>query len=733
MIKILNRFVRIQKFNNNYLKNINNNQNFYSIHQKYLNHFSRKMAESKLYLTKDETCEYLKSINLEFKRYDHEPCFNVEDMQKYLKLEKAPLIKNLFYQDKKGNYYLVVAKHDTKVEKTLWKQVNLAPGNMRLAADEKLEAVLKVKRGHVNPFALVNDTDKLVKALIIDEHLKNEEYWAFHPMDNSACVEFKQSEFQKFVDAIGRTFVHVRLDLSEEEEKKLAEQSKKETAKVEEAGHTKLGIDVKKDQDLSEWYKQVITKSELIEYYDISGCYILRPHAYAIWEIIQRFFDDIIKGFDVQNAYFPMFVTDKALNKEKEHVEGFSPEVAWVTRSGSTDLPEPIAVRPTSETIMYPAYSKWIKSHRDLPLKLNQWTNVVRWEFKDPTPFIRTREFLWQEGHTAHATDAEATEFTYLIQDQYRRVYEELLAVPVIKGIKSENEKFPGAYFSSTIETCIPSNGRAVQAATSHHLGQNFSKMFDISFLDGDKKKQFAYQTSWGLTTRTIGVMILYHGDDKGLVLPPLVASTQVVIVPIIKTGADNERVLKKAHDLKAELKKAGIRVQVDDRDNYTSGWKFNHWEVKGIPLRFEIGQMDMDKNQVTAVWRVNSHKEAIPNESVIETTKLRLKEIQDLMLTNSKKKFNEKIKPAGTWPEFMTSLNSRCIVYTPWCNEIACEKAVKERSALESKGTENESGLSGSAKTLCIPNEQEPIAEGTKCFSCGKPALKRVYWGRSY
>lgn len=539
------------------------------------------------------------------------------------------------------------------------------------------------------------------------------------------------------MDAIGRTSVNIRLDLTEEEVAKADEETKKtnkkDAPKVDEAGHTKLGIEVKKDEDLSEWYKQVITKSELIEYYDISGCYILRPNAYAIWEVIQRFFDDIIKTFDVQNAYFPMFVTEKALNKEKEHVEGFSPEVAWVTRSGSTDLPEPIAVRPTSETIMYPAYSKWIKSHRDLPLKLNQWTNVVRWEFKDPTPFIRTREFLWQEGHTAHATDKEATEFTFLIQDQYRRVYEELLAVPVIKGIKSENEKFPGAYFSSTIETCIPSNGRAVQAATSHHLGQNFSKMFDISFLDGDKKKQFAYQTSWGLTTRTIGVMVLYHGDDKGLVLPPTIASTQVVIVPIIKTGADNQKVFDKANEIKDELKKAGIKVAIDFRDNYTSGWKFNHWEVKGVPLRYEIGQNDLAKSQVTAVWRVNGHKETIAWENITETTKLRMKEIYDVMFANAKQRFNDKIKSAATWPEFMTSLNSRCIVYTPWCNNTACEKAVKERSALESKGTENESGLSGSAKTLCIPNEQEPIAEGTKCFACGKDASKRVYWGRSY
>lgn len=287
-----------------------------------------------------------------------------------------------------------------------------------------------------------------------------------------------------------------------------------------------MGIEYKKEDNFSKWYSQVITKAELIEYYEISGCYILRPAAFFIWEQITAFFDARIKKLGVQNCYFPMFVAESALMKEKKHLEGFSPEVAWVTKSGKSDLPEPIAIRPTSETIMYPAYAKWIHSYRDLPVKLNQWTNVVRWEFKHPTPFIRTREFLWQEGHTAHATDEEADQFVHNILDNYAAVYEELLAVPVVKGHKSEDERFAGAKNTTTVELYVPVSGRGIQGATSHHLGQNFSKMFDVWFTDEHEKKQFVNQTSWGLSTRSIGAMIMIHSDNTGLVLPPRVAQT---------------------------------------------------------------------------------------------------------------------------------------------------------------------------------------------------------------
>jgi len=320
----------------------------------------------------------------------------------------------------------------------------------------------------------------------------------------------------------------------------------------------------------------------------------------------------------VQNSYFPLFVSEDALTKEKDHVEGFAPEVAWVTKAGDSDLAKPIAIRPTSETIMYPAFAKWIRSHRDLPLKLNQWTSVVRWEFKYPTPFIRTREFLWQEGHTAHASMECAENMVMDALNIYEKTYNELLAVPVVKGVKSEKEKFAGGYMTTTVEAFIPTNGRAVQGATSHHLGQNFSKMFNIQFEGETGKKEFASQTSWGFTTRSIGTMIMIHGDQKGLVLPPRVAEKQVVIVPVPGKNKDKTaEMFKKCHELKkqleeCELKIPGfgsvpIRVQVDDRDKYNPGYKYNHWELRGVPVRLELGERDFDSESVFVATRYNN------------------------------------------------------------------------------------------------------------------------------
>lgn len=315
-----------------------------------------------------------------------------------------------------------------------------------------------------------------------------------------------------------------------------------------------------KADDFSKWYQELVVASELIAYYDVSGCYILRPWAFAMWEVVQRWFDDHIKKLGVQNAYFPLFITEDVLNTEKDHVEGFAPEVAWVTRSGTTPMEKPIAIRPTSETAMYPYFAQWIRSHRDLPLRLNQWTNVVRWEFKYPTPFIRSREFLWQEGHTAFATKEEADEEVLAILELYRRVYEELLAVPVTKGRKSTKEQFAGALYTTTVEAFIPETGRGIQGATSHCLGQNFSRMFGIEFETEERTKAHAWQNSWGLTTRTLGVMVMTHADDKGLVLPPRVAPKQVVIIPIPKSNSAPEvaaAMFDKAAELRAALEAA--------------------------------------------------------------------------------------------------------------------------------------------------------------------------------
>jgi len=508
---------------------------------------------------------------------------------------------------------------------------------------------------------------------------------------------------------------------------------------------TGLALKCRKAEDFAEWYTDVIKKSEMIDYYDVSGCYILRPWAYRIWELIQGFFDGEIKKLGVQNAYFPLFVPKAALEKEEDHLEGFAAEVAWVTKSGASDLAEPIAIRPTSETIMYPAFAKWVQSHRDLPLKLNQWTNIVRWEFKHPTPFLRTREFLWQEGHSAFATQAEADVEVLQILDLYARVYEELLAVPVIKGRKSEKEKFAGGLYTTTVEALIPTNGRAIQAATSHCLGQNFSKMFNINFESESGGMENAWQNSWGLTTRTIGVCVMVHGDDKGLVLPPRVAPTQVVIVFIYSvkdSDAVQTGVRTCASDAADTLKEAGLSVELDDRDVYTPGWKFNYWELRGVPLRLEVGPRDLAAGNVTAVRRDNGEKLAIPVAELSTAVPALLETIHNDMLERARAVRDSRVAVVESWDEFVPALDRRCIVLAPWCEHTECEEQVKHRSGEEAEAAEESKDegeeekakkLSGSAKTLCVPFEQEPMAAGTKCFQCDRDASVYCLWGRSY
>ena len=504
---------------------------------------------------------------------------------------------------------------------------------------------------------------------------------------------------------------------------------------------TGLSISFKKMENFSEWYSQVIVASELIDYYDVSGCYILRPLAYNIWERIQEFLDSKIKASGVKNAYFPMFVSRGALEKEKEHVEGFAPEVAWVTRSGSSELQEPVAIRPTSETIMYPAYARWIRGHRDLPLRLNQWTNIVRWEFKHPTPFIRTREFLWQEGHSAFATKEEAEKEVLEILDYYARVYEELLAVPVIKGRKSEKEKFAGGLYTTTVEAFIPANGRAVQAATSHCLGQNFSKMFGISYETDAGERKLVWQNSWGLTTRSIGVLIMVHGDDRGLVLPPRVAPVQAVIVYFhtSKTSdADVQRLREAARALGARLRAAGVRVEVDSRENYNPGWKFADWEQKGVPLRIELGPRDLDARQVVFARRDDlspAGKRVVAWEGIEQAAVEALEGVQAALLEKARKERDAHIRAVSTWTEFEAALDGN-MVLAPWCERIECEEEVKRRTAPDAKEkkTAGEApALSGSAKTLCLPFNQEHLPEDAKCFCCGERATAFALWGRSY
>ncbi|GJP40264.1 hypothetical protein CLOM_g24547, partial [Closterium sp. NIES-68] len=487
---------------------------------------------------------------------------------------------------------------------------------------------------------------------------------------------------------------------------------------------TLLGLSVKKSEDYGKWYSEVVVQSELIEYYDVSGCYILRPWSYSIWETIKDFFDAEIKQLGVQNSYFPMFVSERALNAEKDHVEGFAPEVAWVTKSGQSELDVPIAIRPTSETVMYPIYAKWIHSHRDLPLKLNQWNSVVRWEFKHPTPFIRSREFLWQEGHTAFASKEEADVEVLAILELYRRIYEELLAVPVVKGVKSEREKFAGGLYTTTVEAFIPATGRGIQSATSHCLGQNFAKMFEIEFEDDKGAKQMVWQNSWGLSTRSIGVMVMVHSDDKGLVLPPNVAPIQAIVVPIPFKDADRAAVVAAAADVGSQLRAAGVRVKEDARDNYSPGFKYNFWELRGVPIRVELGPRDLANKQVVLVRRDTGAKESAPWEGLGERVKALLATIHADMLARATKERDESIVKITKWEEFMPAIDERKMVLAPWCDEEAVEEDVRKRSA---------AGEGGSAKTLCMPFEQPELPEGTLCFASGKPAKKWALWGRSY
>eukprot|EP01071_Lankesteria_metandrocarpae_P009665 Lankesteria_metandrocarpae@DN5234_c0_g1_i1.p2 len=702
--------------------------------------------------TRESLLTALKDKSVDVEEVRHEATPTMESVMATLPKEfiaKGHMVKNLFLYDKKKRYYLVSISNDSTVNlKTLAVALD-APG-LRMSTEEVLLSKLKVPAGSVTPFAALNDTDEAV-TVAFDEALKKYEMLLVHPLTNEATILVSRTNVVDVVEKSGHVIKWIQFDATapaSQQNESIVDKSRKPqqqpVSAAVDSGHlvsddapvdmNKQGITTKKAVNFADWYTQVICKAEMIQYYKISGCYIIRPWAFYIWETVQNFIDTEIKKHGVRNAYFPMFVTREQLEAEREHVEGFSPEVAWVTKYGDTQLAEEIAIRPTSETIMYPAYSKWIRSHRDLPLLLNQWNTVVRWEFKQPTPFIRTREFLWQEGHTAHASDEEATDFMYKMLDVYRRTYEEVLAVPVIPGIKSEGEKFAGAKMTSTVEAYIAANGRGVQAATSHHLGTNFAKIFNIKFEDKDKSKQLAHQTSWGFTTRSIGVMTMVHGDDRGLVLPPRVAPTQVVIIPIVYKEESEAELVEKCDALAKMLKDAGIRTQVDDRDTYTPGWKYNHWEVKGVPLRLEIGPRDMKNNTVRIVRRDDSSKTDVNCDDLCATVRTLLDNMQKEMLSSARARMEESIAKVTEWEGVVPALNKKMMVMAPWCCDKDTERMIKEKTiASASQDGAADSALTGAMKALCIPLEQPPLEPGTKCFISGRPAVKWCLFGRSY
>ena len=463
------------------------------------------------------------------------------------------------------------------------------------------------------------------------------------------------------------------------------------------------------NENFTQWYTDVVLKTELVDYGPVKGTMVIRPYGYAIWENIQKDLDKRFKATGVQNAYFPMFIPQSFLMKEAEHVEGFAPEVAVVTHAGGEKLAEPLIVRPTSETIIGHMYSKWLKSYRDLPILINQWANVVRWE-KTTRPFLRTSEFLWQEGHTVHASEEEAMEETLKMLNVYKSFAEETLAIPVFTGRKTEKEKFAGGLATFGMEAMML-DGKSLQAGTSHYFGQNFTKAFDIQFLDKDGKLKHGYSTSWGVSTRLIGAIIMAHGDQRGLVLPPMVAPIQVVIVPV---AAHKGGVIEKAKEIESALINLGIRAEVDTRD-MSPGWKFNEWEMKGVPLRIEIGPKDIENNQAVLVRRDNLEKTFVSLDNLNETVKGLMEEIQKAMLIKSRERRDKKIVYADSLDGILSGVEGKNFVKAGWCGCRECEDKVKEYAQA----------------TARVMDETEATPE--KCAICGKPAKHMVIFARAY
>lgn len=470
----------------------------------------------------------------------------------------------------------------------------------------------------------------------------------------------------------------------------------------------------KKSEDISGWYNDVVERAQLVEHGPVRGTMIWRPKGFALWENIQRGLDIKIKGLGAESVYFPLLIPQSFFSKEKDHVKGFAPDLAVVTHGGGEKLPEPLVIRPTSETVINDAFSRWIQSFRDLPLIINQWCNVVRWE-KRPYFFLRTTEFLWQEGHTAHETNNDAQKMAESALIMYVDFYRETLGIYGYAGRKSESEKFPGADITLTYEILMP-DGKVIQGCTSHNLGQNFAKVFKVQFQDKNGKLEFVHQTSWGFTTRSIGATIMVHGDDNGLVLPPMIASTQVVIIPIITKSEDSTAITNLAEKTFKELEAKNIRVKLDDRDQ-SPGWKFNQYDLEGIPVRIEIGGSEAKSKKLRVVRRDNKQNYDFPVDSIGEEVDKILRDMQATLLEKSKQFTLENTRQADNYPQFKEIMNtSRGFIEAFWCEDAGCEAKIKE----ETKAT-----------TRCLP--QDSIEISGSCIYCGKPSKHRWIFGQSY
>lgn len=469
----------------------------------------------------------------------------------------------------------------------------------------------------------------------------------------------------------------------------------------------------KQSEGFSDWYNEVCKLAELVDYGPVKGTMIIKPYGFAIWEKIQRIFDEWIKEKGIPNAYFPLFIPEGFLSKEAEHVEGFSPELAVVTYAGGEELAEKVIIRPTSETIIYDSFSKWINSYRDLPYQINQWCNIVRWE-KRTKPFLRTSEFLWQEGHCALANAKEADAVTMERLSEYKRFFNDILALAPYVGKKSEKEKFAGALYSVSCEVLLR-DGKALQSATSHDLGQNFSKPFNVMYETKGGKREYVWLSSWGMSTRIIGALILGHGDDKGLVLPPAIAPTQVAIIPIYKDSKEKASVFKVIDEVRGSLEKESVDVLVDDRESQTFGWKSTEWEIKGVPIRIEVGPKDVAKNSVTLIKRIDGKKEVIKVKDL--NIKKMLNQIQAQMLKDATKYRDENTYRLDNFKDFKDQIEDKKGFYlVPWCAETSCEEEIKEKTKA----------------TTRVIAENEKLTSG-KCFHCGKKAKTMVYFAKAY
>ena len=477
-----------------------------------------------------------------------------------------------------------------------------------------------------------------------------------------------------------------------------------------------VGITVKKNVDFSEWYSQVVLKTALADYAPVKGFIVLRPYGYAIWESIRDILDKRFKETGHQNGFLPVLIPESLLAKEEDHFAGFTPEVFWVTKAGNKELDEKLALRPTSETLAYSIFAKWITSYRNLPLKINFWNSALRAEIKSTKPFIRTSEFLWQEGHTVHATEQEAEQEVVSIVDIYKDLIENNLAVPVIAGYKTDREKFVGAKYTMTLEGLMPVEGKALQMGTSHHLSQNFSKPFGIKYLGKDTKEHFAWQTSWGVSWRLVGGLIMVHGDDRGLILPPQVAPIQVVIVPIHKDKNAN-LVKEKAREIEFELKNNGIRAYLDDRDEYTSGWKFNEWEMKGVPLRINIGPRDIEEGQVEFVRRDTKEKRPAERGKLVHIATSILAQIQGSLLAKAREFLEENTFKPADFESFKSIIQTKGgFLLAGWCGQEQCESKIKEETGAD-------------IRVIPFNQNQKPAT----CIYCGQESKKSAIYARAY